>query len=107
VRVTQPILIALTLTGCGMGSARHPHESPQGITLGATPAPNELPVVLFRLLVIRSWSDPWYVIESEDVDLTLPAALAMGIPAELWIKCAIENPAGFRQEIYWVRPLRC
>jgi hypothetical protein len=96
--VIQPILVAIALAGCGS----HPRAAQAPAAVVAVP--EALPVVLFRLLVIRSWEDPWYVISSEDVDLTLPAALSLGIPAELWIRCALGAP-GYRFEIYWVRPL--
>jgi hypothetical protein len=102
-RVLLPILVVLT--GCGTGS-RLPGPQPQAKpTVGLTDAA-ALPVVMFRLLIIRDWESPYFIIESQDLDLTLPAALELGIPAELWIRCAIENPKGFRQEIYWVRKLR-
>jgi hypothetical protein len=99
-RIIPPILVVLSLAGCHPAPAR------------AAPAPvlpavaEALPVVRFHLMRLRDWESPYFIIESEDVDLTLPAAIEMGLPAELWIRCAIENPPGFRQEIYWVRPLR-
>jgi hypothetical protein len=102
VRLIQPFLVACLIAGCASG---RPEAHPTPAKEVAPEVAASLPVVLFRLMVIRDWQSPYFIIESEDVDLTLPAALEMGIPAELWIRCAMGAP-GYRFEIYWVRPLR-
>jgi hypothetical protein len=96
-RLGLPILVAI-LIGCGPAA---PREIPAPIQVQEGP-----PVVLFRLLIIRDWQTPYYLIATEDHDFTLQEAIAFGIPAELWIKFAMENPRDYRQEAFWVRPLR-
>jgi hypothetical protein len=99
------VVLSLVLTGCATGSRSHGVQPQAGAAVGLA-EPMALPVVMFRLLIIRDWDSPYFIIESEDVDLTLPAALEMGLPAGLWIRCLMGEP-GCRFEIYWVRPLRC
>lgn len=94
-------MVALCLGGCSGQGARH---APEPTPVVAETAP---PVVLFRLLIIRDWDCPWFVVESEDHDFTLQEAIAFGIPAELWISLAVNGDGKTRFEIYWCRPLRC
>lgn len=95
------LIMASVLCGCGHVERGRPVD--RGITL-ATEIQVQ-PVVCFHIMYQYSW-ESFYVTESEDLDLTLPEALKMGIPAEVWIYCAICWPAGYRVPIYFVKPVR-
>lgn len=96
-----PFLMALLASACG--SPARPREIPPPLRLEEGP----LPVVLFRLQIIRDWESPYFIVESEDHEFTLPQAVAFGIPAEMWIRGAIECKAGEPYAMFWVRPIRC